>query len=794
MFSLCLLIVLGSSFLLGYVFFSYLKLGRVGSVDEKARFVSDKIAEGASAFLSCLYKYLSFFILFFALLIMFIASTKVGSLYIDNIGFLYFVFGSILSMVAGYVAMKISTKSNILVAVKAKDSLKGAFNRSFNSGNLIGITIVGSGIFGLGFLFLLNIVFNKNFNIYFCTNMVLFALGVECVALFCRVAGGIFTKAADIGADLVGKLEKNIPEDDSRNPAVIADNVGDNVGDIAGMGSDLLGSFISTVVSCVFLFIMSNGGCSCGLDISLVLFPLLFCFFGALASVFINKIITYLKSENVSLLFRVGVFSITIVNALIGSILVFNMFPSIQSECFGVLLNNVSAGVYVCVLIGLIASIFVSFITRYYTDSNYCPVKGIVQQSKAGASTNLISGLCVGMESLFFPVLIYSSCALLAYSILGFYGVSLAAVAVMSTALTHLSIDAFGPISDNAGGIVEMCKFGNNVRENTDVLDSLGNTTAATGKSFAITSAVFTFFSLFACILGVSNIKYSYLDIHLVSGLLFGAMVPYLFSSMVIKSVASAAMKIIDEVRRQFKNVDSDNGDLVDYSKCVLISTVSSVSGMIKPACVIFIFPVLVLSLFNDSISIGFLIGLFLSSVLLGIFHSNVGGAFDNVKKAIEAGVVIDGVEYSKKSLQLYKSAVVGDTVGDPLKDTSGPSMNIILKITSFIFVLLFPLLFKNVRGGSFLNSGKFSKNYNNNGSFDVSSEPVVKVDDVFSELSKDVSDGHYASSNTKKRSKNVAMGLKDEPEVYVNEDENGNFEKLTKYKNGYVYESYYSK
>lgn len=798
MFLVNLIIALISCSVLLYVFFSYVSLSKVKCDNEKMVFISTKISDGASSFMKCLYKYLSFFVLSMSLIIAFIASTSVGSCYIDRFSFLYFIFGSLLSMLAGFIAMKISTKSNILVALNIQKSLRCGFNNSLNGGNLIGMSIVGFGLLGLSLIFLFNYFLSTVLDFYFCTNIVLFALGVECVALFSRVAGGIFTKAADIGADLVGKIEKNIPEDDSRNPAVIADNVGDNVGDIAGMGSDLLGSFVSAIVGCIFLVINLFGGNERCFDVDLVVFPLLFCFCCTLVSIFVNKVIIKGKSENIGFVFRNSVIIVTILNAIAAAILIFNMFPRVISFD-GIFFTNVATRGYFCLLIGLFISLLVSFFTRCYTDSNYYPLKYIIKQTQTGASTNIIGGLSVGMESLLFPVLFYSCGALLTYNILGFYGVSLAAVAVMSTAATHLSIDAFGPIADNAGGIVEMSKLGGDVRKNTDILDSLGNTTAATGKSFSVTSAVFTFFSIFVCILSVLKIKYFVGDIYIVSGLLLGSVIPYLFSSMVIKSVGFAAMKIIDEVRRQFKleKVSDDSEMEPDYDKCISISTVSSIKEMVKPVAIVILVPVLILMLFNVNMCIGFLVGLFLSSILLGIFHSNVGGAWDNVKKAFEKGVIIDGIEYSKKNVSSYKAAVVGDTVGDPLKDTSGPSMNIVLKITSFIFIILSPLFLKDLpekvvnRFNSFnvlSNGGTVVKSIKRNGTLDKNN--CGDLASLFSGVEFGNKQG-YTSKNVgapyKKSKKNA------EPKVYVNKDENGNYEKLIEYPNGYVYESYYS-
>ena len=695
------------------------------------KFISDKIANGADQFLRCLYKYLSIFIFVAAILLFSVSFSGYSNYYISHFGFLFFLFGAFISILASFIGMKISTASNAITANKAVvKGLKEAFNISFNSGSLIGMSIVGLGLLGLSFILLCYSLFCQDFQCYFNSNLILFALGVESVALFCRVAGGIYTKAADVGADLVGKLEQDIPEDDPRNPAVIADNVGDNVGDIAGMGADLLGSFVSAIVSCIFLGTFS--ACKFGyiLNTNLLIFPLFFCFIGTLIAISICKLLIYIKSGKVENLFKNGIIWVTLLNILFAFCSVFCFFD--ENIClvdFGTSLfcfNRIN--IFYCISIGLLISILVCFCTKYYTDKNYSPLKYIIKQSKSGASTNVIAGLCVGMESVLIPILLYSLGILCSYYLAGYYGISLAAIGVMSTAMIQLSIDAFGPIADNAGGIAEMCGLDENVRKNTDVLDSLGNTTAATGKSFAVTSAIFAFFALFAGIGNILNVHFLLDNSYVISGLLLGSMVPYIFSSMTIRSVGSAAIVMVEEVRRQFREIIGLKEGTVEpqYDKCIEISTKSAIKGMILPGIIVILIPVLILIVSNIYMLVGYLTGSAISAVLMGLFQSNTGGAWDNAKKAFENGVNIDGEIYFKKSYP-HKSAVVGDTIGDPLKDTSGPSMNIVLKLGVLLSLVLIPV-FYYVRPIKYLNV-EYNYSYCCDNNKEEKEEEVPKID-----------------------------------------------------------------
>ena len=693
--SLFILVVSGS--ILAYSLNSFKNLKKEDKGSPEMSSISTKISNGADQFLKTLYKYVGIFVGIISSLLFSVSFSGYGEFYLSHFGFLFFIFGSCISMCAGFIGMKISTTSNVLTTNKAMKGLKDAFNISFNSGSLIGMSICSLGLFGLSLILLLYSIVCPNFQCYFNSNLILFALGVESVALFCRVAGGIYTKAADVGADLVGKLEQDIPEDDPRNPAVIADNVGDNVGDIAGMGSDLLGSFISSIVSCILLgtFTISRFGYI--LNENMFILPLLYCFSGTLISIIICKLLISIKTDKVEGLFEKGVIFVTILNSILSYVICYTFLP--VKTCMVDFGNNTicftRSYAFFCMLIGLIISILVSFCTKYYTDKHYSPLKYIIKQSKNGASTNVLSGLSVGMESVLFPMLMYSFGIYFAYQLAGFYGVSLASIGIMSTAMIQLSIDSFGPISDNAGGIAEMTNLDENVRKNTDVLDSLGNTTAATGKSFAISSAVFTFFALFACIGNLVNTYYLLSDYNVISGLVLGSMIPFIFSSMTIKSVSNAAMVMVNEVRRQFKEIVGLKEGTADpeYDKCIKISTESAIKGMVIPGMFVIFIPILILLISNIHMLIGYLVGCSLSAILMGLFQSNTGGAWDNAKKSFENGVEIDGEVYYKKSMP-HKSAVVGDTIGDPLKDTSGPSMNILLKLGILVSLTLVPVFY----------------------------------------------------------------------------------------------------
>ena len=793
-----------SLILLLYVCYYYRSLRKVNVDFEIMKFISDKIARGADTFLKCLYTHLIFFLLLASILILLISCSNIGSRYIDRFGFLYFIFGSLISILAGFIGMKISTKSNILTAEGAKRSLRDGFNVAFNSGSLIGVSIVFLGILGVSLIYLYYYLFCPSFGCFFKTNIILFALGVESVALFCRVAGGIFTKSADIGADLVGKLEKNIPEDDIKNPAVIADNVGDNVGDIAGMGSDLLGSLVSAIIGCVFSFIIFFNNIDLYTFSNLIMFPLIFCFCSFISSFILNKVFLVLSNIDVRSVFKYTSVFTFILNSIIAFIVAKVILPCytrfanggsmFYDTCFNI-------KVFYCVFIGLFVSFIVGVVTRYFTDNKYLPVKDLLKNSKGGASTNVLGGICLGYESTVVPIILYSIASIVAYNILGFCGISLIAIGVISNAMNDLSIDSFGPISDNAGGIVEMSKCGDDIRENTDVLDSLGNTTAATGKGFTITSSVFVFMSLFTAFISFLGNSFNISDIYVIFGLIIGAMIPYLFSAIVIKSVNVSALDIVNEVRSQFDGVDAGNIENMnpDYDKCIRISTTSAIKGMILPSVLIILCPIVVTLLFGSNMLIGLLVGILLSSILLGISQSNSGGAWDNAKKSFEHGVIIEGENYTKKS-DIYKSVVVGDTIGDPLKDTSGPSMNIILKLTILISIVIVPFIFSSFYGCNNYNNLN-NRNVNKKINIDDYEDDIHNLnnryfnytDTFINDFFENLYDNFSVADNSK-----YLIDLDDnnigKPVVYENKDKYGNYEKLTKYNNGYKYESFYKK
>lgn len=569
----------------------------------------------------------------------------------------------------------------------------------------MGISVAGFAILGIGSLIFL---FFKKFNILgldvneastvHLVQVILetvtgFALGAESVALFARVAGGIYTKAADVGADLVGKIEKDIPEDDPRNPATIADNVGDNVGDIAGMGADLFGSYVSTILAAMLLGseVLFVGKSNIN-GIMPVLFPLIFCCAGTIVSVLTSFGINIFTSKNVQKSINVGLIVATIISGGLGWFLATSLLPD-TLVMRGQIFDNFA--IARSIFVGLGVGFLVGIITQYYTSKGEEPVDFIISQSKTGHATNIIAGLCVGMRSTAWPMVLFAAGIFLSYTFAGFYGVAMAAVGMMSTMMLQMAIDGFGPIADNAGGIAEMSGLDESVRENTDILDTIGNTTAATGKGFAIASAALTSLALFAAYVKITGIDT--IDIYkapVLSGLFCGAMIPFIFSAMTISSVGKAAMAMVEEVRRQFreiKGIMTGEGS-PEYEKCIAISTNAALKGMMVPGILAIGGPIAVGFLFGAEVLGGFLAGITVSGVLMAMFQSNAGGAWDNAKKSFEKGVLIDGEMFYKKS-EPHKASVTGDTVGDPLKDTSGPSMNILIKLSSIVALIIAPFI-----------------------------------------------------------------------------------------------------
>ena len=682
------------------------------------------IADGAMAFLRAEWKILSIFAVLAASLLAYSGTvTEVNGKAIHSswIISIAFIIGAVFSATAGYIGMKAATKANVRTTQAARTSLKQALKVSFTGGTVMGLGVAGLAVLGLGGLF---IVFLKYFNVISANSHEMktaievltgFSLGAESIALFARVGGGIYTKAADVGADLVGKVEAGIPEDDPRNPATIADNVGDNVGDVAGMGADLFGSYVATVLAAMVLgnYVIKDMGGS--IDdafggIGPILLPMAIAGFGILFSI-IGTMLVKIKDNNakekqVQGALNVGNWVSIVLTAISCFVLVKYMLPTtMQMEFFGEGLKEISSmRVFYATIVGLTVGGVISSVTEYYTGLGTKPVLAIVQKSSTGAGTNVIAGLATGMISTFPTVLLFAGAIWASYAFAGFYGVALAASAMMATTAMQLAIDAFGPISDNAGGIAEMSELPKEVRTRTDILDSVGNTTAATGKGFAIASAALTSLALFAAYVTFTGIDGINIFKAPVLAMLFvGGMIPVVFSALAMNSVGKAAMDMVYEVRRQFKEIPGimEGTGKPEYGKCVEISTKAALREMMLPGVLTIGFPILiaVLPMFlgydNKLIAEmlgGYMAGVTVSGVLWAVFQNNAGGAWDNAKKSFEAGVMING-EMTYKGSDAHKAAVTGDTVGDPFKDTSGPSMNILIKLTCLIGLVIAPIL-----------------------------------------------------------------------------------------------------
>jgi K(+)-stimulated pyrophosphate-energized sodium pump len=670
--------------------------------------ISDYIAEGAMAFLKAEWKILGYFVVIVALLLGFMASKNEDSHWTIAIAF---VIGAIFSATAGYIGMKIATKANVRTAEAAKTSLARALKVSFTGGSVMGLGVSGLAVLGLGGLYLI-------LKEYFYVNgdpkemlktievLTGFSLGAESIALFARVGGGIYTKAADVGADLVGKVEAGIPEDDPRNPATIADNVGDNVGDVAGMGADLFGSYVATVLATMVLGQEVTGPNGATLvdafgGLSPILLPMLIAGVGILLSIvgtFFVRIseTAGLNTATVQKALNMGNYGSMVLTAIACYFLVNNILPETM-----VLrgLEFTRNGVIGAIAVGLVVGTLMSIITEYYTAMGKRPVLSIIKQSSTGHATNIIGGLAIGMESTFYPILVLAAGIYGSYACAGLYGVAIAAAGMMATTAMQLAIDAFGPIADNAGGIAEMSELPAEIREKTDILDAVGNTTAASGKGFAIASAALTSLALFAAFVGVAMPNNQHIDIYkadVLAALFVGGMIPFIFSSLAIRAVGEAAMAMVEEVRRQFRTIPGimEGTGKPEYDKCVAISTEASLKKMMLPGAITIISPILIGFTLGPEALGGFLAGATVSGVLMGIFQNNAGGAWDNAKKSFEKGVEINGEMFYKKS-EPHKASVTGDTVGDPFKDTSGPSMNILIKLMSIVSLVLAPTLAK---------------------------------------------------------------------------------------------------
>jgi K(+)-stimulated pyrophosphate-energized sodium pump len=692
--------------------------------------IADAIADGAMAFLKAEYRILSIFVVLVSVLLFFSGSSSEGS---SPLIVLSFVLGALCSALAGFIGMRVATKANVRTTNAARESLGKALEIAFSGGSVMGMGVVGLGLLGLGSLFLFynNMDWDINKVITVLTG---FSFGASSIALFARVGGGIYTKAADVGADLVGKVEAGIPEDHPLNPATIADNVGDNVGDVAGMGADLFESYVGSIIGTMVLgaaFILSvdaDGTILSGAvgfettndfdGLNAVLLPLALAGVGILTSIIGTFFVKVKEGGDPQKALNMGEFiSAGLMLAATFGITQF-MLPETW-EFRGV--EYSSMGVFWAVIFGLASGLLIGLITEYYTGFGTKPVKSIVDQSVTGAATNIIAGLGVGMQSTAIPIIILAAAIIGANEMAGLYGIAIAAVGMLSNTGIQLAVDAYGPISDNAGGIAEMSDLPPEVRERTDKLDAVGNTTAAIGKGFAIGSAALTALALFAAFMTTAQINS--IDISkpvVMAGLLLGGMLPFLFSALSMNAVGRAAMDMIQEVRRQFKDIPELRAALdamkrnedtelntwsaedqaifnaaegkAEYSKCVEISTQASIREMIVPGLIAVVSPVVIGFLGGAEMLGGLLAGVTVAGVLMAIFQSNAGGAWDNAKKMFEDGVDIQGKMYYKKS-EPHKAAVVGDTVGDPFKDTSGPSLNILLKLMSVVALVIAPLL-----------------------------------------------------------------------------------------------------
>lgn len=672
-----LLIVIFSTLItLGYVYVLFHKVSKIEITNKKVEEVHQYIHDGALTFLKSEYKVIVPFILGFAVLLTclgFIPALQ-GA---EGVGWqsaLCFVVGATFSGIAGWVGMFIATKANARTATKATDEgMSSALNVAFSGGAVLGLCVAGLGLLGLGLIFIISLAITKgnmNTPIQILTG---YSLGCSMIALFARVGGGIYTKAADVGADLVGKVEYDIPEDDHRNPATIADNVGDNVGDVAGMGSDLTESYVGSIISCLTMGLFSFGV----LGERYILFPVLIAAVGVLASVLAVMFIRSRnwtnphKALNIATYFATGV-------VVIAAVLLAVLFVKDWK-------------VMMCVISGLLAGIAVGFIAEIYTSSDYNEVKRIAQESQTGHATNIIAGLGTGMKSTALTIIVLALAIIISYIFGGAYGIALAAVGMLSTAGITVSVDGYGPISDNAGGIAQMAELPSSTREITDKLDAVGNTTAAIGKGFCIGSATLTSLAFIVSFIHASNATISLANPSVLVGLLVGSMLPYLFSALTIAAVGRAANKMVEEVRRQFEENPAilEGTAVADYNKCIDISTKASLKEMILPGLIAVFSPIVCGFILGAEGLGGLLIGGLASAIMLAVFMANAGGAWDNAKKYVEEG------NFGGKHSETHKASITGDTVGDPLKDTAGPAMDILIKLMSVISLIIVPVLLK---------------------------------------------------------------------------------------------------